>query len=173
MICKYLFLIEKENIRTYNYRDNEFDIVKYKGDNLYRGEIELFWNWWESKSSYIKEFDTIDFCFINVNSEVYNLDFNMDYYSIEEYTSWNEDIVRKFIRIHTNLSETQLVDANCENITLNEKSIIIELFPRKCIINSVKNKMTQAEIDSISSEESIIAKYYRNKTMEIKNTVIK
>lgn len=173
MIFKYLFWVEENNIKTYHHRDNEFEVVKYKGDDIYKGDINLFWNWWENKSSYIKEFDTIDFCFLNLDGKNYNLSFNSDNYIIEKNTTWDENQVRQFINLYTNISIDKLVDPSLKNIEIDEESIIISLFPSENIISENIKKEDTEPIDYTSIEEGIIAKYYRSKTMEIKNSLDK
>lgn len=173
MTFKYLFWIEESNIKTYHYRDNDFELVKYKGDNTYKGDIELFWDWWESKSSYVKEFDTIDFCFLNLDKTKYNLYFNSDNYVLEKNTTWNEKQIVNFINLYTNMSRSKLVDSSIENKELDEKNIIINLFPNKNIIKKNEEKYNINKIDKIINKESMIAKYYRNKTIAIKNSISK
>lgn len=169
MNCKYLFFIVDNKIKTYHYRNGNFQLVKCKGSESFDEDKELFWNWWEEKSAYIEGEAKVDFCFLS--------DIN-DYISSNKYTpveisTWNISEIEDFLNQNTLYNklcmlkngvekEVNIKKENKNYMNLKSQKLYLECFPKIKSID-VKIKKTENEV-----KESLLSKYYKAKTKEIK-----
>jgi len=97
---QYLFLFEGGKIKTYSFDTdkNEFELLKYKGEESYPYTNNTdFWSWWEGSVSYNSK-HSVDLCYIT--DENHNI--TNESYKRTRTSVWNMDIVKKFFESKTN-----------------------------------------------------------------------
>lgn len=170
MIHKFLFYQQGERVQTFHYRDHQFDLVLYKGDNSQPAEEISFWEWWEKNASYIDGVDEVDFCFLSDEAEN---QLKPHAYETVERSSWNTKELELFLNCHVAYPKVLLKQGVYGEFLFNNTSgrdipyeyvgedvLFIETYPSEDIIHS---KKIREDIEDIE-EESVLSKYYREKT---------
>lgn len=184
MVLKCLFLIS-DDISVYKQKGNELIPIKFKGDIFYKGDISEFMDWFEDKSGYIDGETKFDICVLKKQDNDIELDFFK--YNLVEKTSWNQSEVSKFLMQKISKSNIKYRDKYFK--VINNNKVIkgqnfvdfeLSLYPDDdefLIDKLTDNRYEKVEVYTnsnsklveynIEKEESILSKYYRQKTLEI------
>lgn len=180
MVLKCLFFIS-DDISVYRQKGNELIPIKFKGDILYKGDISEIMNWFEDKSGYIENETKFDICILKKQNIDIELDFSK--YNFVEETSWNETNIAKFMIQKSAKSKIKYEDKYFEVIN-NEKVVkgqsfvnfVLSLYPHneEFLVDNIEgkievntNKKLELFEEDVEKEESILARYYRQKNLEI------
>jgi hypothetical protein len=169
VIHKFLFYQQGNRIQTFHYRDQQFEPILYKGDKSQTTEAISFWEWWEKNASYIDGVDEVDFCFLGDEAE----NQLKPAYKTVQTSSWSTKELEAFLNLHVAYPKVLLKQGvNGEFLFNNTSSrdipyeyvgenvLFIETYPSEDIIHS---KKIREEIKDME-EESVLSKYYREKT---------
>lgn len=108
MVHKYLFFIQKGEIRSYKWKEGFLLLVKYKGEEFCSVKDLGFWKWWEESNSFLPSEDSVDFCIMGDDVG----DFYNNTFPSTETSSWDLDKIEAFLGEHFVESKIQLNDLN-------------------------------------------------------------
>lgn len=169
IIHKYLFFVEENQVCVYYYNQEkrEFKCETNQGEKRFPISSD-FWNWWIEASSFNKQNDCVDFCFISDK----NYDFFKHNFNKANKSIWTNSIIEKFFITEIEYSHIRLK---------NEEGTIIKSYDKgnKAFSdNSIKIFFTNIHLDDIkekipesdnSEEISDFARYFRNKIKKEKS----
>lgn len=183
MIYKCIFYIGDE-INVYQYVDNKFVCLKYKGENSYFGNKEDLFSWFEEKIGYIFGQSLLDLCILS--DREFSFEFNN--YNFVDKSSWTSNEIKRFLFdvkyierailkfndeefsiIQNNLDIFKIINLdlyfypNNEGINFLEKEIGYEINTH--IDKHIENNIQVSE----DKKQSILARYYRERTNKINN----
>jgi hypothetical protein len=169
VIHKYIFYHQGNQIQTFHFRDQHFELISYKGDKFYSAGSDSFWDWWKKNVSFIDGEDEIDFCFLGDEVEFQP----KPLLRTAGKSGWSLKEIEGFISEYIPNSKVKLIQGANEGIVMNlahrvspyefvgETKLFLEIYPDLRLL-STKNDSKEEEI--ISEEESVLSKYYREKT---------
>lgn len=164
MVYKCIFYINNE-INVYQNVNNDFICLRYNGKNHYSGDIKDLFSWFLEKIGYVNEKTKLDLCVLS--KEEFDLDY--ENYNFCDKSSWTGSEIREFLFDIKNI-ETAIVKLNGERflvsknntVTENRVDLDIKFYPSNESINLLEEKAVQ------NKKQSLLAKYYREKTEKIK-----
>ncbi|WP_042462059.1 hypothetical protein [Neobacillus dielmonensis] len=161
---KYLFFIQQEKIKTYQFRDHQFELVPYKGDDYYTFSEDMpFWQWWKKTASFFEETDTVDFCFLH-DPEDYAF---TEEFPVSEINSWTIEEVENFLNQHSKYTvlrdktwKKKLVSAASMDEGLSN-NVYATFYPEQLTESQLPEEKENLEE---RTEQGILASYYKEKT---------
>lgn len=150
MILKCLFFVN-DKVSVYRQKENKLIPIKYKGDIFYNGDIQDILEWFEEKIGYIENESEFDICVIK--NEEQEFDACFEDYTFVDKSSWSLSEIENFIE-NKNL---KLV------LNINNEYVDIINLPSKEVAITKESSMIEESLD----DDGILAKYYRQKTLEI------
>ena len=160
VIHKYLFFLAEEGIKTYRAREGHpYELVKYKGETLYKGDnLDAFFLWFFKTASIVHD-DRIDFCFLSekpIESRVFS-------YLHDKVSSWNKKQVSEFCEKEFEDTNYQIMIDENTSCMIHQKSNIyegaeIKKMYLKCIPDF--SLEIEQESDADDGETSILCRYF-------------
>lgn len=161
MLYRYLFFIENENIRVFDYESKEF--LSNKGENIFKYD-ETFWEWWIDSASYNTETGQADFCIIYDKEDKLILNHKL---RKSEKTIWQKKTLEKVLFEYMQFSNMEININNGQEILLieNKPTRLFNYIEKKKFNAFIYNYKVEVEnlIDESEKEESAIARWYREK----------
>lgn len=111
MIHRYLYYIQAGKVGTFRYKEGNFHLLKYKGEDFCPVQEATYWNWWKKSISFIDSEDYIDFCFVGDNIE----HFYTEHFQSTESTEWTLEKVGAFLQRYNKNHKIKLTYMNKES----------------------------------------------------------
>ncbi|MFI3210501.1 MAG: hypothetical protein R3Y64_05565 [Peptostreptococcaceae bacterium] len=185
MVLKYVCFIDKE-VYFYKLSKDQFIPLKYEDSIYYKGDLCDIGTWFKNTSGYIDGKSKLDLTIVKFEKSDIELDFKC--FDTVEKTSWTLSQIKSFVREKTPKSilivHKKYVEVINRDIDIADtKSVFYNvLFYPECsyILSSSKidEKTTykiidieekKEEVEEIVENETPLSRYYRQKTLEIKN----
>ncbi|MCK8826595.1 hypothetical protein MWH25_02375 [Natroniella acetigena] len=175
MVYKYLFFKADNKIMVCQQRDDRLELVKYKGEDYYLGNLDSFWEWWEKTSSFLAMKHKVDFLILVDDS---SFEFEKEYSPVAE-SSWSLKEVKEFFAQYAPYSKIELrqgessykLSIKFEKLADKYRDkvdniLYISTFPNKKLLSHIE----QSDEEEVKGGElSPLARYYREKNREYKN----
>jgi hypothetical protein len=166
-----MLVAEDSKIKTYQENNNNFELIKYKGDDFYGSlDYNTYWEWWRKITNFDNESDSVSFCVITDTKEL-DLSINVE---LSDQNNIKSIEVEKFIKQNFSgqyefYQENRVIISSkrtFSNARFNSKEYYINFFPLKEI---TKTQITDSEkFSHYNSHEnnSDLYDFYKKKTQD-------
>lgn len=170
-IRKYLFWMTEKGIQTYKMRtDGEFELLRFKGEDIYSDtDFEKFSLWFNRIAS-IAEDEYIDFCYLS-NRPIDNPIFNNSRKrkSKKGKSSWKKTEIEKFCEKHIDTANYEVIVGEnksfvCQSGNIYDNNCIEKIY-LKCMPEFSFDK--EQKKDASPEETSLVNRYFIDMLKEL------
>ncbi len=164
---KYLFWITDKGIQTYKVAGGNFELIKFKGEDIYTDTDLLKFAEWFHKMASIAADEYSGFCYLSDKP----VEFPEFSYGIQAKSPWHSREISLFCDKYVNIESYEIVIDDgrcftCQNGNIFDENSIKKIY-LKCIPEFVFDEEKVSKIDLASEKTSLVNKYFIDKLREL------